>query len=153
MNAKFVEKNGFTVVGIEGNANMQNSKEVCPRVWDELLKRTGEIQEAVENKTMYGVCIMINDNDFSYLAGVEVKRADKVPEGMVSKTVANAKYASFTHKGSVMNVGDTYERIMNDWLPRSGEKIDMKAPTLEVYDERFTNDENSLMEIWMPLKS
>jgi AraC family transcriptional regulator len=108
-----------------------------------------EIKDRIDEKVGYGVSIPHDPESkkFTYLAGVEVSGDSNVPKGMTSITIRSGKYVVFIHKGPVVKIGETYDYIWNEWLPKSGKKIDVRSPCLERYDERFKDDEDSAMEI------
>lgn len=145
---------GFKIVGLQCDTEMGKTMEHLPKLWDQFMPRISEIKNCVDVKVGYGVSTAEDPTSkkFKYLAGVEVTDDREIPSGMVSITIKPRKYAVFTHKGPVARIGETYDAIWKEWLPASGKKIDMRAPCLERYDERFRDDENSVMEILFPLE-
>lgn len=94
-----------------------------------------------EEKIRYDACITFNGN---------VK-----PEGEVGiQTIAGGRYAVFLHKGPYRKLNRTYDFIMGDWYPKSGEKF-RDLPCFEVYlnrDPRRTKPENLRTEIYAPIE-
>ncbi|MBN2368424.1 AraC family transcriptional regulator [Candidatus Woesearchaeota archaeon] len=151
MEPKIVEKQGFDIVGMEVHTTMKNGKQAedCPKVWIDFMKRIND----VSNKTpgvCYGVCVMTNKVDFDYIACVESD--DKPPEGMVKKAIPKSKYAVFTHKGHVSNIGKTWDYAYKEWLPRSNFKYNNEGLDFEYYDDRYTDDEKNENDIYIPIK-
>lgn len=93
-----------------------------------------------EEKIRYDACITYTGN---------VK-----PEGEIGiQTIAGGKYAVFLHEGPYSNFNRTYDYIMRDWYPSSGEKF-RDLPCFEVYlnrDPRRTKPENLKTEIYVPI--
>ena len=74
------------------------------------------------------------------MAALMVNSTDDIPEGMTYKNIPAHKYAKFTHKGKLDKLGETYNYIYQNWLPKSEYKHDGKAIELEWYDNRFKVD-------------
>ena len=153
MEPEIREISEFKIVGLQCQTELGKTMEDLPKLWDEYMPRMGEIKNRIDEKVGYGVSIAEDPESkkFTYLAGVGVTDDSTIPEGMTSITIKEGKYVVFTHKGSLTKIGETYDFIWNEWLPKSGKKIDVRAPCLERYDERFKDDENSVMEILFPL--
>jgi AraC family transcriptional regulator len=94
-----------------------------------------------EEKIRYDACITVKDS---------VK-----PEGEVGvQAIAGGRYAVFLHKGPYKNFDKTYNYIMAQWYPGSGEKF-RDLPCFEVYlnrDPRRTKPENLRTEIHVPIE-
>ncbi|MCG8499864.1 MAG: GyrI-like domain-containing protein [Firmicutes bacterium] len=156
MQPKLVEKQAFKVVGMRGTFTLQ--KNCIGDLWAQFNPRIAEIKTIVNPNVSFGICECTGEgeaneeSEFNYVAGVETDSAEDVPEGMITKTVPAAKYAVFTHKGSVDKMGETYNYIYGTWFPQSGYKR-AEACDLEVYSERFTGpyDEGSEIDICVPI--
>lgn len=146
---------GFKVVGLQRQTEMGKTMEHLPKLWDQFMSRMSEIKNRTKENVGYGISISSDPmpKKFTYVAGAEVTDDSEIPDGMTSITIRPGKYVVFTHKGPVARVGETYDAIWKEWLPTSGKRIDMTAPCLERYDERFKDDDNSVMEILFPLES
>lgn len=76
------------------------------------------------------------------------------PEGEVGvQTIADGRYARFTHRGLYDTFNDTYRLIFSHWLPTSGERL-RDAPIFEHYhnrDPRRTKPQNLRTDIYLPL--
>lgn len=77
------------------------------------------------------------------------------PEGEVGvQTIADGRYAVFTHRGPYETFNDTYRLIFSHWLPQSGERL-RDAPIFERYhnrDPRRTKPKNLRTDIYLPLE-
>src|SRR5262249_32315773 len=104
-----------------------------------------------------GVCLdadaaTLEQDGFTYLAGVEVTRVDAVPAGMIAITVPTHTYAVFTHTGPIARFPDTVKQVVGTWLPASRYRH-LASPDFELYDdERWdpTTGEGEI-EIWVPI--
>ncbi len=83
-----------------------------------------------------GVNTRGEDGDLVYVCAAEVSRFGRIPKGLVTLTVAPARYAVFAHDGHVTEVQQTYSAIWNDWFPKSGFRP-AEAPGLERHNESF----------------
>lgn len=132
---------------------------VIPGLWDELMRRSGEVPNRIDAAGAWGLCAPIADearrrheDEFYYLAGLEVSSLDQVPEGMTARRVPAATYAVFTHTGPLDRLGETMRYIYGTWLPTAGYE-QAEGPDLELYDKRFDpTSPTSEMEIWLPVK-
>ena len=145
----------FKLIGLQCETEMGKTMERLPKLWDQFISRSSEIKNRINERTGYGISIADDPTSkkFTYIAGVEVTDDSEIPHGMISTTIRAGRYAVFKHKGPVARIGATYDAIWKEWLPVSKQKINMKAPCLERYDERFRDDDNSVMEILFPLES
>ncbi|MFC1742025.1 GyrI-like domain-containing protein [Nanoarchaeota archaeon] len=146
------ERGEFTVIGLQIETSVQECGKVLPGLWEEFMKREGEITAKKDAAVHYGVCkaTSVEKCAFTAIATVEVEPDCPVPEGMVKETVPAAKYAVFEHKGPASTVGETYGPMMS-YMPEHGLKQAAEEIWFERYDERFKNDADSVMEIWVPI--
>jgi AraC family transcriptional regulator len=80
---------------------------------------------------------------------------DFVPKGDIGvQVVAGGDYAVTTHFGPYHKLGDTYTKLLGQWLPRSGREL-RSAPCFEVYlnDPQGTEPEDLLTDIYAPLQT
>jgi predicted transcriptional regulator YdeE len=100
---KIEDRNAFIVVGITVRTN--NAKEASgqgdiPQLWQNAMQN--QTLDAVPNKADDSLIVVYTDyasdntGDYNYTLGYRVTSADKIPAGMVSKTVHAGKYAVFT---------------------------------------------------------
>ena len=89
-----------------------------------------------------------------YDACITVKSVVK-PEGEIGmQTIAGGRYAVFLHSGPYRNFNRTYDYIMAQWYPESGEKL-RDLPCFEVYlnrDPQRTKPANLRTEIFVPIR-
>lgn len=78
-----------------------------------------------------------------------------MPKGDIGvQVVAGGDYAVTTHFGPYHKLGDTYTKLLGQWLPRSGREL-RSAPCFEVYlnDPQGTEPEDLLTDIYAPLQT
>lgn len=107
-----------------------------------------------------------DDPQCRYVAGVLFGYAMHVGEGVCTQpaqvqldgalewqSLAEGRYAVFTHKGSYATLYQTWAAIYRDWLPASGTTLS-DAPPLELMlnDARITPEDQLLTEIWLPVQ-
>lgn len=148
---RFVEKDEMKAVGMKCDASMKD-KSAIPTLWDAFLGKKKSIKNK-SDETCLGICIEgdENENDFSYIAACPVKNHKSIPKGMMKITLPKSNYAVFTHKGKLDGLDATYDGIFHKWLPQSGRKIDDEGFVFELYDGRFTGDDKSEFDIYVPI--
>ena len=78
-----------------------------------------------------------------------------VPVGEIGvQVIPGGDYAMTTHFGPYRKLGDTYAKLLGQWLPRSGREL-RAAPCFEVYlnDPQSTDPEDLLTDIHAPLEN
>ena len=150
---RMVKKDAFKVVGLKYYGD--DPKNNCPKLWKSFFERIGEIENQTGKMESFGLMCtgeeVLKNDLFDYIACVEVTDFGKIPEGMTAAEVPEAMYAVFTHKGSLDNLQQTYEYIYGTWFPKSGyEPVGMNE--FEYYDTRFTGEEGSELDIYVPVK-
>jgi AraC family transcriptional regulator len=118
-----------------------------PGLWQRL--NTNEADIAPPTGVAYGVSYdMRADGGFRYVAGVE---ASAVPDGMVAVDIPQARYAVFTHSGSIGDLPKTIHTIWNKALGEAG-ITPSPGPEFELYDKRFDPvTGRGTIEIWIPV--
>lgn len=148
-------KESFWIVGLEYVGSKQHGAAIGA-LWQRFDMRSKEVSNRVDGTTSFGACFstpsMMQNDEFSYVAGVPVSEAADVPEGMVAREVKGGDYVLVTHTGAITNVESTFDFIYGAWLPKSGyDPAD--RPSLELYDERFKfNADDSAFDILVPIR-
>jgi AraC family transcriptional regulator len=78
-----------------------------------------------------------------------------VPEGDIGvQVIPGGEYAMTTHFGPYQKLGQTYTKLLGQWLPRSGREL-RPTPCFEVYlnDPQSTEPEDLLTDIYAPLQT
>lgn len=122
------------------------------KLWGEFNLRKSELSEVATTDQLFGLCEYMPDitdeSEFGYIACVEVEDFSNIPKGMITKILAPAKYAVFTHKGSMEELKATYNYIYGAWLPYSGHEL-AELDTIEVY---YTDNQKNMLDIYIPMK-
>jgi AraC family transcriptional regulator len=131
------------VIGLAASFMDERSQGVN-NLWQELIKRKDEIKNVKED-TALGVFLADHPNvkrgpqdTYIYLAGLPVNQIEDIPAGMVTCTIPQAKYAIFTHCGSIDTVLYSIDYIWGTWIPNNIENYQhANAPDFELFDSRF----------------
>lgn len=78
-----------------------------------------------------------------------------VPAGEIGvQVIPGGEYAMTTHFGPYHKLGETYTKLLGQWLPRSGREL-RPTPCFEVYlnDPQSTEPEDLLTDIYAPLQN
>ncbi|MBC8384019.1 MAG: GyrI-like domain-containing protein [Candidatus Cloacimonetes bacterium] len=150
---KYVTLDDMTLIGIEKRID---NPMTIPQVWRELSNREDEIINLANPEEFWSAAYDYDQktgfSEFSIIVGREVNSTDEIPEGMTYRNIPGRKYAVFSHRGPLDNLGETYNAIYTEWLPKSGYEHDM-SDELEFYDNRFKYGEpDSEMFIYVPIK-
>jgi predicted transcriptional regulator YdeE len=123
---KIEDRNAFIVVGITVRTN--NAKEASgqgeiPQLWQNAMQNN--TLDAVPNKADDSLIVVYSDyatdntGDYNYTLGYRVTSADKIPAGMVSKTVHAGKYAVLTsEQGAPQQVVPALWQRINTMTPQ-----------------------------------
>jgi AraC family transcriptional regulator len=161
MEPKFIDHKGFHVVGLGRVFHRQETSKIGQELWPEFIRRIHEIsnkkgEEGARFRT-FGVCQEIFENgliqdEFRYLAAVEVTPDTPAPTGMDLVYIPSQRYAVFLHTSGLVNLDKTTQYIWGTWLPKSGYKL-APASDLEIYPADFNPDDPAAtLEIWVPLE-
>src|ERR1035437_8618933 len=125
--------------------------------WDKLLPRLGKEGLLGGDVLILGICHddpeVTPPEKIRYDACVTVDESF-VPEGEIGvQVIPGGEYAVTTHFGPYQKLGDTYTRLLGQWLPRSGHQ-QRSTPCFEVYlnDPQSTEPEDLLTDIYAPLQ-
>ena len=150
MEPKIVKKPAFTVVGMKYFG--KNEEGEIPKMWDEMSPRWKEIQHTAGKYESYGVCgAMDEDGNFPYIAGVEVSKAEDIPNGMEKINIPEQTYVVFPC--TLPTIRETYEYAFQTWMSEAGYEH-VPTPDFELYDKNFkaeTRWEDTLF-IYIPVK-
>jgi AraC family transcriptional regulator len=129
----------------------------CGATWDRFVPRLGKEGLLGPNTVFLGICH--DDPDVTpsekirYDACVTVDD-DFRPEGDLGvQTIAGGEYAVTTHFGPYEKLGETYAKLMGQWLPRSGRAL-QSAPCFDLYltDPEGTAPEDLVTDIHVLLE-
>jgi len=125
--------------------------------WDKLLPRLGKDGWIGGNALFLGICHddpeVTRTDKIRYDACVTVG-ADFQPIGDIGvQVVPGGDYAVTTHFGPYTKLGDSYARLLGQWLPRSGREL-RSVPCFEVYlnDPNSNDPADLLTDLYAPLE-
>ena len=101
--------------------------------------------------TAYGVSCGADANGFQYMCGMEVESLEALPAELARVRILPQTYAVFVHRGHVSEIGGTWDRILNEWLPNAPCESAHK-PDFEVYDKCYdAGTGTGEVEIWISI--
>ena len=85
-------------------------------------------------------------------AGIVVPAATKIPSELDTSQILAGAFAKTTHAGPYTHLGDTWARLMGEWIPRSGKRI-RDGVSFEVYRNTpmDTKPEDLRTDIYVPI--
>jgi AraC family transcriptional regulator len=85
-------------------------------------------------------------------AGIVVPGSVPMPAGLTERTLPAGRYARTMHRGAYEQLGDTWGRLLGEWLPASGHRLGA-TPSFELYRNTPMNvpTEELVTEIYAPL--
>lgn len=85
-------------------------------------------------------------------AALTVPEGAPLPDGLVELHVPAGRYASTMHKGPYDTLGDTWSRLMGQWIPSKGHRI-ADTDSYEIYRNNPLQvpKEELLTELFVPL--
>lgn len=145
---------GMHATFISGLAPDTNAPQVIGPLWERFNARRGSLP-ARHPEVSYGYLCYgeapnpEREDEFNYLAGIEVDPEAPVPEGMEAVAIPEGLYAVFEHVGPIWTFQETLRQIYSAWLPASDYACSGLGD-VERYDERWSPDgEDSVFEYWV----
>jgi AraC family transcriptional regulator len=127
------------------------------QTWDKLLPALGKEGFLGGDAQFIGICHddpeVTPPDKIRYDACVTVDESF-VPEGDAGvQVVPGGTYARTTHFGPYQKLGETYARLLGQWLPRSGYEL-RSSPCFEVYltDPQSVEPEDLVTDVYAPLE-
>jgi len=123
-------------------------------LWEKFSQRAGQVPNRI-GRELFGIIYdrpkaeRAHPDELLYLAAAAVSSTDKIPEGMIARTVPAGTFAVFIHRGPIRTIGETMHEIYRVWLLQSAYRHAQIAD-IELYDRRFCMDsDESEMEYWI----
>ncbi len=143
---KISEKAPFTIVGMKRRFNAEDSYTKIPQFWGEWQKDTKGLLG------MFGVCMVMDGNDFDYWIADVYQPWKEIPEGCEAKVIPGGLWAQFICRGALP---DALQRvnteIWSEWLPNlKGYKLAGQY-NIEAYEPPAEKPEDNVSYIWIPL--
>jgi predicted transcriptional regulator YdeE len=158
---KIVHKSSFSVIGVEvrtSNAKEATADGIIGKQWQKFFQ-DGTLEQ-IPNKSGSDLYAVYSDyagdhnGEYSFLIGTRVKDGSTAPPGFVLKTIPSGKYAVVTtESGPVAKVVvAAWQRVWQ--LEEAHELGGVRAykADFEVYDQRATDLENSVVDLYVGVK-
>lgn len=147
-----VEGKALLIAGIGARYNCESSKAI-PSQWQRFAPHVGHVSGQVGD-VCYGVCCNSDDeNNFDYIAGVEVSGFSDLPDTFSRVRIPAQHYLVFRHRDHISKIRSTFMTIWGKYLPESGHEV-ADAPNFERYGPEFDpRTGNGGLEIWIPVKN
>ncbi|MCU0487316.1 MAG: GyrI-like domain-containing protein [Anaerolineales bacterium] len=146
---KIIKLDAFQIVGLPYIGDNQNHE--ISQMWEVFNRRMNEIKHLAPFDAAYGVCFAHPTARMEYIAAMKVTEVADLPAGMVGKEVPAQEYVAFPCQG-LENIGPTYHKIIQDWLPANGYRPG-DGPDFEYYGVEFNpEDTGSLLYIYFPIQ-
>jgi len=166
MEPKIITKPSFEVVGYEFKTSLEsnrNEREI-PAFWNrfEVNEWESKLYKEVNppEHGEYAVCFPPNmeTGEFKYMLGVRGVNYESNSSEILVEYIPEATYAVFTtpptcfgNNSFVKAIQGAWNYALYEWFPDSGYEISPFNPDFEFYDERCHNDDNAVMEIYIPI--
>lgn len=120
-----------------------------PAQWSDF-EKLGHLPGQIGTAAYGAICgVDPQTQTMEYMCAVEVASFDAVPKELGRMRVPAARYAVFLHEGNVAAIRQTWQRILEQWLPKSGYRS-ANTPDFELYDDRFDGSTGEGgVEIWL----
>ncbi|HEY2624625.1 MAG TPA: GyrI-like domain-containing protein [Dyella sp.] len=151
MEHRIVTLPSFTVVGVDHL--VRGSADGIGQLWQRFIPREHEIAGRTEQDAAYGICSVLPDGSVRYVAGLPARDDATVPDGMVKFDVPAQKYVVFTHRGTVEQIGSSFQAIHTRLLAKLG-LCATAGVEFERYDARFIapDDPASETDLYIPIE-
>ena len=151
MEVAIMEKDAFTVVGVEKEFGYRTAYEDIPQFWREHFEGGGD-QHA---SGMFGICFDDRDGSqsFTYLIAGGYDPGRGIPAEYVMKTFPAATWAVFPCRGALPQaLQDLNTQIWDEWLPNCHDYELAGNYSVEVYSDGDTSSAGYYSEIWIPVQ-
>ena len=150
MDPDILTKASFTVLGIVHYIKVDSeSPELFGEIWKAFEGHMDLIKPLSTEPYYYGVNFpRIEQGDTDYLAGMAVREDTLFPNELEARTVPAAQYAVFDC--TVDKIGETYQHIFSEWLPKAAFEVHPEAASFEKYPAEV--DPKAKVGIHIPLR-
>ena len=140
--AKVVSLPLFHVVGYRFEASiLEFESDLGKKAYHSLMERKVEIQHR-KNEEVILIQIYPKESDFNpqvdkftTILCYEVSKQGDVPSSMISHTINESKYVTYTHKGPESQLSKSYDYVYGQWIRETGNEP--KYYDFEIWDERY----------------
>jgi AraC family transcriptional regulator len=146
------------IIGLSTQMSLVENK--TRQLWQEFMPHRAAILGKV-NDTLFSIEVYSEDffnkfdpkKPFEKWAGIEIHQTQEKPSFFKELVIPTGIYVVFNYKGKGSKVGQTYEYIINTWLPQSGYKLANRPHFAKMGSKYKNEDDNSQEELWVPIKS
>lgn len=110
---EIIERDSFTVIGIEVEAPWDELHEKMPKTWQEIKNRLDELSDR-KSDVMMDISLDVTDGRYTQLIGVEVEKSASVPDGMEKVEIPAQRYIYHQHEGDLSRIAESFGK-MYDW--------------------------------------
>jgi AraC family transcriptional regulator len=132
----------FHVVGYRIEANLKELESDLGRnTYQSLIVRKDEIQNKKNENVILMQIYPMKPNfnpqvdRFTQILCYEISEPGHIPSEMISHSIHESKYVTYTHKGLESGLSRTYDYVYGQWIRETGNKP--KGYDFEVWDERY----------------
>lgn len=144
------ERGEFAIAGLTLRCNEHNKAQI-PGLWQRFAPQMFSVPGCLPGET-FGACYDMDpaSGEFTYMAGIATQTPQACAEFAVCY-VPPAKYAVFTHQGSLAHIQETVGYIYSEWASECEYEL-AATPDFELYDERFDPvKDTGELEYWVPV--
>ena len=146
MEPEFTARKEMTVLGLMGHFASEN--EDHEGIWKRYMAYHDKISSSSVDGAHYGV-YFDTEIGVDYLAGMSVGGVEEAPEGLTLRDVPAAHCAVFSC--AAKTIGETYDKILRDWLPTSQCEHDTPLPVFERYPPNTRTGDGPVL-IYIPVR-
>lgn len=118
----------FNLIGFSLKANLTEiaEQQLGKRMHDMLLSRSTDVQGKLDSGSFLLQLYPMKPNfnpevdRFTQLFGYKVAEMHPVPPEMTTHAVPDNRYVSMTHRGPESTIGQTYDYLYGQWIPKHG---------------------------------
>lgn len=155
MEYKMVEKEAFTVVGLQEEFSYEEAKQAIPKFWENYLKSS--VAKTVAPVFGVNSDVAMTGDRFQYLIG-DVTKGQNLPTECTKQEIPAFTWAVFACKGPMpTKIQEVNRQIYEEWLPSSRDYEIAAGYCIEYYDDpssypQGVQDKAYYAEIWIPVK-
>lgn len=147
---RFVDGAPMLLAGVRRTHRFADLARGIPQQWQDF-RALGDLPGGI-GTIRYGAICGAAANQLEYLCAMEVSDLAALPATLGKMRVQAEHYAVFEHRGAIADIGASWARIWNEWLPASA-WVSAQRPDFERYDERYDAARGTgLVEIWVAVR-
>lgn len=135
MEPEIVKRSEIKVIGSARQYSEEDLDLDLDTLWSAFRENIGQITNRVGSDA-FGIYEEYQESEntvgFSYICSIEVSDFDRVPDGMLARTIPAHLYAVFRHDGPISSLPETMKYIWGSWLPKSDYEY-VEKPDFELF--------------------